>query len=291
MKIRFKYTFLFILLLSGLMEAFSRADQNPFMQKAPANVKVDGKLTEWGDSLAMYDSKTKLNYTIANDDTMLYVAAFVTDRQLKRKIMAGGITISVNGQGKKNKAGSITYPIPDKTAFVAPRNHDDNTDDAPRPSLIEATSIRISGFKEVESDVITTSNTYGFNAALGFDDKHNLVYETAIPLKLLHIKKGKNNLSLLAVNIAINGMEKPKDGGGDSEQGGGGRRGGGGMEGGGIGGGGGMGGGGMSGGGGRGGGGMGGGRGGNRGGGGQTGDKSSFSQTTDFWVELALTSH
>lgn len=274
------------LFICFFMEAFKAADQTPTMQKAPANVSVDGKLTEWGDTLAMYDSKTKLNYTIANDDTNLYVAAFVSDRMLKRKIMAGGITISVNSEGKKHKSYSLTYPIPDKTAFMGHSKNDDDAEEMQRPSLLESTTIRVSGFKDVESDVITTSNTYGFKAAVSFDDKHDLVYETAIPLKMLHIKPNKKKADQLAINIAINGIQRPTGENGGQRRGG--------MEAGGIGGGGGMGGmgGGMGGGGGRRGGGMGGGRGGNRGGSGQQQqDRSAMTETTDFWVALALAPH
>jgi hypothetical protein len=282
MKTNLKYTFIIALLLSFAIQAKSQ-DKKPTMQRAPANVNVDGKLTEWGDSLALYDIKSRLNYTVANDDSNLYVVAFVTDRQLKRKIMAGGITISVNSEGKKHKTYSITYPLPSSKAVFSKSDDDDDAEDSQPPSLLESTSIKVVGFKDVESDVITTSNTYGFKAAVKFDDKHNLIYETAIPLKMLYMKHTKNND--LAINIAINGVQRPSGG---SHSGGGS-----GMEGGGIGGGGGMGGsgGGMGGGGGRRGGG--GGGGGHRGGGGgqQQGDKSGMSESTDFWVELALAPH
>lgn len=248
------------------------------MQKAPADVNVDGKLTEWGDSLALYDSKTKLNYTVANNDTDLYVIAYVTDPKLRRKIMAAGITISVNPEGKKHKTYSITYPVPDGSAIFKPRMGDDEGEpDIKKPSLLQSTSIKVTGFKEVESDVITTSNTYGFKAAVKVDDKHNLVYETAIPIKMLNFKPGKNDE--FEINVQVNAIEHPNKGEGGEGQGGGRGMGGGGM-------------------GGMGGGGMGGGRGGRHGGsgGGMGGgqgrtDASGMGEATDFWVRLALNTH
>ena len=279
MKNILKCTLLASLFVCFLLEAFSITEQTPTIPKAPANVKVDGKITEWGDTLAMYDSKTKLSYTIACNDTDLYITAFTSDRMLRHKIMAAGITVSINSEGKKKKTFSMTYPLPDKAAVMNRGNEE--SDDTPRPSLLESTSMRVSGFKDVESDVITTSNTYGFQAALNIDDKHNLAYETASPLKMLNIKANKKKLTELAINIAINGIEKPNGQNGE-------RRGGG-TDGGGIGGGGGMGGGG---GGRRGGsGGGGGGREGSHGGGGQQQDRSGMSETTDFWVNLAIPEH
>jgi len=243
------------------------------MQKAPADVSVDGKLTEWGDSLALYDIKTKLNYTIANNDTDLYVIAYVTDPKLRRKIMAAGITVSVNPEGKKHKTYSITYPVPDGSTIFKPHMGDDDEADIKKPSLLQSTSIKVTGFKEVESDVITTSNTYGFKASVKLDDKHNLVYETAIPIKMLNFKPGKNDE--FEINVQINGIELPNKGWGGEGSGGG-----------------------MGGGRGMGGGSMGGGRGGRhgRGGGSMSGaqgrsDASGMSEATDFWVRLALNTH
>ncbi|MBW4890174.1 hypothetical protein KXQ82_10625 [Mucilaginibacter sp. HMF5004] len=260
------------LLLLLIMDTHAQGN-NPQIQKAPDNVSVDGSIKEWGDSLALYDEKTKLNYAIADNDSDLYVAISAADRQVIHKIMAGGITVSVNPDGKKSKKYNLTYPIPDKNAiFTRPTADNDDSQELNRPpSLIQSTSIKVSGFKDVESDVITTANTYGFKAAVKFDDKHNLGYEIAIPLKFLYLKSNKANE--LAINISINGMEKPKKDG---------RPEGGGMEG--IGG---SGGGGFGGGGGR----MGGGgrRGGRLGGGSQDQqNKSDMNQSEDFWVKLTL---
>ncbi len=269
--------FLVITLAFFSRHAIAQKDNKAYMQKAPTAARIDGELKEWGDSLAYYDSKTKMNYTIANDDTDMYVIARVTDPQMKRKIMAGGITISVNPEGKKHKTYSMTYPVPDASAMLMARaNNEENAEEMYKPSLLQTTSIKVAGFKDVESEVITTANTYGFKAAVKFDDKHTLVYETAIPLKMLDIKPGKN--AEFAINIQVNGIQRPekKNNGSGMEGMGGGR--GGGMGGGGMGG---MGGGGR------------GGRGGGRGGaGGQQGEQTRTNQQgmgedTDFWISLA----
>ncbi len=262
---KIKYLSLCLALILSALNTFAQKDTKQYMQKAPANVNVDGRLTEWGDSLALYDIKTKLNYTVANNDTDLYVIVYVTDPKLRRKIMAAGITVSVNAEGKKHKAFSLTYPVPDGKAIFKPHTGDDDGEGIQKPSLLQSTTIKVAGFKEVESDVITTNNTYGFKAAIKLDDKHNLVYETAIPIKMLNIKPGKNDE--LEINVQVNGIARPAKG--EGAEGGGGR---------------GMGGGGMGG----------GGRGGRHGGGGggtagqgRT-DSSGMGEAADFWVKLAL---
>jgi hypothetical protein len=264
------------LLLLVIMDTHAQGNE-PQIQRAPGSVSIDGAIKEWGDSLALYDDKTKLNYTVAVDDTDLYVIVFSGNRQVSHKIMAAGITVSVNPDGKKNKKYSLTYPLPDKnTIFKRPAEGDD--DDAGQNkalSLIQSTSIKVEGFKDVESDVITTANTYGFKAAVKFDDKHNLGYEIAIPLKFLNLKPGKNKE--FAINITVNGVTRPQqqnrrgEGGGTEGIGGSGGFGGGGMGGGRMGSGGGR-----------------GGRGGRSSAGQSQQSDGSMGQAEDFWVKVAL---
>ena len=80
--------------------------------KAPA-VKVDGNLKEWGDSFQAYNKQTRLYYTISNDDQMLYLTVKSTDMQNSNKIAAGGITLTINTEGKKKDkdAFMLTYPV------------------------------------------------------------------------------------------------------------------------------------------------------------------------------------
>ena len=118
--------------------------------------------------------------------------------------------------------------------------------------------------------MISTSNTYGFQTAINYDDAGNLICEAAIPLKFFNAGDAVKNQ--WAFNIKINGLQRPAPAadanGGDS---GGGRHGGGG--------------GGMGGGGGR----HGGGGGGRHGGGGGNSDTGGeMSKSVDFWGKFSL---
>ncbi len=159
--------------------------------KAPANVAIDGELTEWGDTLSLYNKENRLKYTIATDNNNLYVVAYIKDREVKQKIMAGGITIAINTEGKKRKTYSVTYPAP----------VDDNTDQA--AMIGRAHTFKVDGFKGVD-DKIKLPDEHGFNGLYTFDENGGLAYETAIPLKLLNIKPGVNNVF---INIRLNGVE------------------------------------------------------------------------------------
>jgi hypothetical protein len=257
------------------------------LQPPPTNVVIDGNLSEWGDSLQYLNDEKKIPYTLANDQENLYVAIRINDRTEQARIINAGVTLSIDPKGKKKETFTMTFPLSapgSKPQFGF--HKDDNgeltqqdRDELARERLTTLRNIKVTGFKDIEYDMITTSNTYGIKAAINYDADGNLVYEAAIPLKFFHVDNPSKNE--WAFNFKINGMQKiaPSGQGGDSQGGGSGSRGGRG------------GGGGMGGGGGRGGMGGGGGRGG-RGGGGRSGnsnaENSELFKSVDFWEKFNL---
>jgi len=266
-------------------------NDKPILQHPQGAVLIDGNLTEWGDSLRYFNAEKKINYTIANDSKNIYVAVMVNDHSEQQRILMAGITFSINPKGKKKEAYSVTFPYtdPESKTFERPQppadgqqpqpgNEDDDREERMQAHLSKLKQIKATGFKDVEYEIMSTSNTYGIKTALNFDKNGYLIYEAAIPISMLHADDADKNE--WAFNIRINGITKPKQAGGPE---GGGR---GGMGGGGMGGGrGGMGGGGrggMGGGGGRHGGGM-------RGGGPEnSADRGELAKSIDFWDKFYL---
>jgi len=255
------------------------------LQVPPANLVIDGNAKEWGDSLRYYNAEKKINYSLANDQENLYMAIKITDRLNQMKILRAGITFSIDTKGKKKETYSLTFPLNVNGNQPPPVEKMDNgdvtkedRDELMREQITTLRGIKVAGFKDIEDDMITTSNTYGIKTAINYDDNGNLIYEAAIPLKFFNA--GDITKNEWAFNFKINGVQRPaakKDDDAQGQGGGGGRGGHGG--GGGFGGGGG----GFGGGGGR------GGHGGNRGGGPSGGDgKDEMSKSTDFWEKFYL---
>lgn len=274
------------LLLNVAVQAQSKTTSA--LQAPPAGITIDGDIKEWGDSLRYYDAEQKINYSLANDNTNLYMAIRINDRSEQVRIMAGGLTWGIDPKGKKKETFSMTFPLAQTDAFgnteqSAFQGKPDTTrqshDEMMQARLTKMRNIKVEGFKDVENDIITTSNTYGFKAAISYDDNGYLIYEAAIPLTLFHTDDITKNE--WAFEFKINAMPKPKEGDaqkGDGGMGGGGRGGMGGMGGGGRG---------MGGGGGRGG--MGGGRRGGMGGGQMTtAQRGELGKTVEFWEKYYL---
>lgn len=283
-----------------LSHAVTAQSKTNVLQPPPANVKTDGDISEWGDSLRYYNAEKKLNYALANDKENLYMAIRVNDHSEQVRILNAGLTLGINTKGKKSNTYTITFPVADASAnnlgmaalsTKKPEDDNDNVtqadrDELKRARLTKLRNINVTGFKDIEDGIITTSNTYGIKVAINYDASGYLVYEAAIPLKFFgEYKADKDEW---AFNFKINGLTKPTPGEGHEGGSGGGMSGGGGR--GGMGGGGGMrgGGGGMGGGGRRGGGGgMGrsGAGGGNPGG---TTDRAELFKSVDFWEKYYL---
>ncbi|MFD2147967.1 hypothetical protein [Mucilaginibacter antarcticus] len=81
--------------------------------KAPLNIKIDGKSTEWRHGLQAYNRAIQAQYTVANDDKRLYLIVRADKREIINKIINGGISFSINKNNKKSTddAVMVTYPI------------------------------------------------------------------------------------------------------------------------------------------------------------------------------------
>lgn len=283
--------------------------------RAPDAIKIDAKLNEWGDTFQAFNKTVNLYYTMANDDKNLYLAIKASDNQNIAKILAGGITLTINTAGKKKDvdAYEVTFPVVNRGAMrnftrqrgggggggFGGRNADGTVDSAAmlamrKQSIAAIKEIKVLGFKDITDSTISIYNEYSIKAVVNYDDKGALIYELQLPLKLMDLST--DHPKEFAYNLKVNGLQIPNRGGfggGDGGPGGGGRNGGGGFGGGG---GGGFGGGGGGNGGG-GGGGFGGGGGGGRNGGGGGGfgggrgggfDIEAMMTPTDFWAKYIL---
>jgi hypothetical protein len=205
---------------------------------APSPVKVDGALNEWNDTFQAYNKSTKLYYTVANDDKNIYLAIKSTDALNNNKITAGGITLTLNTDGKKKEkdAYSLTFPViarPTRNQQGRPGGFGGGgggvrmvvmgggggmppggaTADsamikaAHERTITAAKEIRLSGFKDIPDSLISIYNEYGIKAAIGYNAKGNFTYELAIPIKSLGLSAA--NPKEIAYNVKVNGLQIP----------------------------------------------------------------------------------
>lgn len=185
---------------------------------APAAIKIDGKLTEWGANLQAYNKNTKLWYTMANDSQNIYLAIKSTDEVNIDKILAGGISFTINTSGKKKDKGAfvITYPVVTRESNrgMGRGRKGFGQQDAPdsaetlarhKQALADCKEISAIGFKDITDTLISIYNEYSIKAAANFDDKGNFTYELAIPFKMLQLTPGSS--AEIAYQVKVNGIQ------------------------------------------------------------------------------------
>jgi hypothetical protein len=119
------YTLVFkIVLFAFLFAAITvTAQKLPSVQtaglRAPADIKIDGKPTEWNKFQA-YNNATDIFYTIANDDENLYFIVQATNPEIINRVVGGGVTLGIQKSGKKTDKNnmSITYPLTDHSTTL-----------------------------------------------------------------------------------------------------------------------------------------------------------------------------
>lgn len=211
-----------LLLLASVSFAYAQKTTN--IQEnavwAPENVKVDGKLTEWNDSFQAMNKATQLYYTVSNDDKNLYLVIRSVNQNSGNKLVAGGLTLTINAAGKKsdNNAAVIIFPtanIASLSSLVTPAVRQEGYAGRPkeeldpalvaevhRTSIEAAKEIKLKGVKEIKDSLISIYNEHGFKGLINYDAKGNLTYELAVPLKYLNLTDGV----ALAYNIKLNGI-------------------------------------------------------------------------------------
>jgi hypothetical protein len=194
--------------------------------RAPANIKIDGKATEWGNQFQAYNKNTQVYYTIANDDDNLYLIIQSKRTDINNKILLGGVTFTINSSGKKNdRSGiSITFPIIDKKdqAHIKLKDQPQLTSDTlsskmrsdsfkrviNKELIDKSRYIGVIGVKSITDSVISKYNDVGIKAFALFDDQIYYTYELKVPIKYLGLSinsPAKFNYQIKLSGAAANG--------------------------------------------------------------------------------------
>jgi len=223
MKKLFILSILFLVSTGTALHAQKLPTEQQVSLRAPADMKIDGKATEWGNEFQAYNKHTDFYYTIANDDDNLYLVIQATDPDIIRHIIGGGITLAVNKAGKKDDkiAPAITYPVFEKNSRFTPilknprmtavlgankgKMDPDSIMAANNKSFNDkAKLIKTRNISNVDT-LISVYNTDGIKAAGSFDTKPAFTCELSISLKSLGLSI--DNPLKFAYHLTLNEVE------------------------------------------------------------------------------------
>jgi len=204
-----------LLLLATAVNAQSVNGDLSVLKTPSSAITVDGDLKDWGDSLQYFNAECNARYALSNNKENLYFAIRIDDPSEVTRILKSGITLGVDPKGKKKNAYAITFPLNTQLTTPSKPAQQDNfneitqaeRDELHREMITTLRGIKVEGFKDIEGDMITTSNTYGIKTAIDYDSKGNLVCEAAIPLKFFHLDD--HSKTEWTFDIKINGVSVP----------------------------------------------------------------------------------
>ena len=188
---------------------------------------IDGQATEWTDSLH-YDPNSKLQYEVLNDARTVYVRLKANDAPTQAKLAYLGLVVWLDTTGRNQQQLGIRYPLPvDLDALTKEDQADRNRPaGAMGPSAAERLAQHQARLRKVlltdkemellnfrgskEPTLADAQSQIGVKAALDLDAQGNLIYELAVPLRLLYRRvPALASGQAATVGVTLAGM-KPK---------------------------------------------------------------------------------
>lgn len=217
--------FIFIYLI--INSSFSIAQKLPNLQttsiRIPKSLKIDGQATEWGNKFQAYNHSTDVFYSIANNEKYLCIIIQATDVDILKKIIRGGLTISINpkenGYGSNCKA--IQFPLIKLTdeaklnyvlAEIKELKSTTSKSDKKIDSLVKvynaflqsiSKEIKISTRYSTPDSTLSIYNDKGISVGGALDNNTLLTYEFKIPFEALDIPYVKTRK--IHYNVKLNG--------------------------------------------------------------------------------------
>lgn len=173
-------------------------------------VTTDGRIPEWSNPLRLYDTKSKINYTISNDRQNLYVCMKFSDEISQIKVLQGGMEFRIDTSGKKTLPIAFIFPIAGQQmlqkAKSAEKNKKGFSEDIYRSAmkheqLSQTKNARLIGFKPPLGGMLSLLNTSsGISAAINMDSLGIMYYESVIPFSTFY----KNEITAADTNKIFN---------------------------------------------------------------------------------------
>jgi hypothetical protein len=160
---------------------------------------IDGKATEWTDSL-QYDASSHLQYQVLNDARMVYVRLKAADMPTQAKMAYLGMVVWLDSTGRNQQQLGVRFPLAvDLSSIKAPTERpagamgpsaaerQEEHLNRLRNIIVGANQMELLNYRGSKEPVLTDSEAkIGVKSAIGLDARNNLVYELAVPLRLLY---------------------------------------------------------------------------------------------------------
>lgn len=161
---------------------------------------IDGQATDWGPDSLRYDAESKLQYAVLNDQRAVYVRLKVADPMTQGRLLGQGFTVWLDSTGQNQQQFGVRYKLhPEPVAKPALDANGQPVAAAPMTlkdrrarlaqALADVHDMELLNYKGNKEPTYTdTQSPLGVKLGLALDAQDNIVYELAVPLRLLYRK-------------------------------------------------------------------------------------------------------
>lgn len=156
---------------------------------------IDGQTADWGPDSLRYDAASKLQYQVLNDQRAVYVRLKAADPQTQGRLLRQGFTVWLDTTGHNQQQFGVRYklhpeplekPATGADGQPAPMGPDDRHARLAR-ALAEVHEMELLNYKGNKEPTFTdTQSPLGVKLGVALDAQDNIVYELAVPLRLLY---------------------------------------------------------------------------------------------------------
>ncbi len=198
-----------------LLSAYCISQTTTQSKRISKPVTVDGSAQEWINPFGLYESKTKLMFAIANDDSTLYLCFQCPDPVNQDKIMQAGMQISISTKGKNKIHTAIEFPLKkdknNKQEELILENQ--NGIEGIKANFLLNNYVMVTEGFVTQNGISQVKESRNIMIAMHWDSINTLVYELSIPFKELF---GNNYVAAdinkeLTLGVEIFAVDRPDD--------------------------------------------------------------------------------
>lgn len=181
-----KNLFIAFLALSFVTPLFLNSCRSPMeltSQRRTTDIVIDGSAKEWeGKTVVLRNYNATLG--IQHDDEFLYLCFTTSDRQLQFQVLAMGMTVWFDPEGKEKQSFGVRFPLGvEAPARMMPRPGQPDVDFLGVALQRQRPELELIGPGHEQATRGTLGQFAGVNARLG-RNQDVLIYELKVPLKL-----------------------------------------------------------------------------------------------------------
>lgn len=184
-------------------------------------ITINGNPNDWDQPFRYYDSKARIQYSVVNDATNLYISLKTMDDKAEMKILRTGMEVTLNATGKKKELATVQYPLPGDTKLQWIQDPADaEHQQLERPDLkrlkeeyaLSEKKMKLVGFKDIPAEIIPIENQYGIEIAIGWDKDNIFTYELKVPFKIFYKEAlaAADTLQPISIEVKVNSFDVPQ---------------------------------------------------------------------------------